>query len=334
MKILVVGGSGFIASQLVYRLADAGHCVTIYDNNIPNTDRFPHILADVRDLEALSTAVRGVDVIYNLAAEHRDDVKPLHLYYDVNVGGARNVVIAAEQAGINTIVFTSSVSVYGESSKPLNENAPHRFFNEYGRTKSLAEAEYLAWAAADGRRNLIIVRPSVVFGPGNRGNVYNLLRQISSGRFIMVGNGRNRKSMAYVDNVAAFLVTALDVGSGVHIFNYADRPTLDMNTLVSLIRRQRHLGDGVGPRLPLWLARSSAGLADVAARVSGRTLAISAVRVAKFVANTEIDAGRAFESGFRAPVELEDGLVRTIDAEFAPKTHVQLEGRPYEVAGR
>ena len=81
----------------------------------------------------------------------------------------------------------------------------------------------------------------MVFGPDNRGNVYTLLEQIARGRAVVVGDGRNRKSMAYVENVAGVLVHALTFGPGVHVFNYADKPDLDMNELTALARAA--LGD-------------------------------------------------------------------------------------------
>lgn len=314
MNILITGGSGFIGSVLTRLLSSCGHQVRIYDKAASTTPC--SIRADVRDLEALTAAAQGIDIIYNLAAEHRDDVRPLSLYEDVNVGGARNVVAAAERAGVKTIIFTSSVAVYGESDVPLDESAPHNWINEYGRTKSLAEAEHRKWADADPTRKLVVVRPSVVFGPNNRGNVYNLLKQISSGRFVMIGAGRNRKSMAFVDNVAAFLVFAIDLPGGISVFNYADGPDLDMNELVGLIRERLERGHGVGPRLPLWAARVVGATADIVANVTGRNLPISSVRVRKFAANTEIDSRKAHGSGFRPPVALKDGLLATLDAEF------------------
>ena len=315
MRILITGGSGFIGSVLAPLLRGQGHEVVIYDKAAPATEF--SLNADVRDLEALKVAAQGMDVIYNLAAEHRDDVRPLSLYEEVNVGGARNVMDAAEHAGVKTVIFTSSVAVYGDSDNPLDESAPHNWINDYGRTKSLAEVEHRKWADADPSRKLVMVRPSVVFGPGNRGNVYNLLKQIAGGRFVMIGAGQNRKSMAFVDNVAAFLAFTLTLPAGVSIYNYADKPDFDMNALVSLIRERMGRGHGVGPRLPLWAAHLAGGGADLLATMTGKSLPISRVRVRKFVANTEVDASRAHASGFQRPVDLGDGLAATLDAEFS-----------------
>ncbi len=154
--------------------------------------------------------LKSGDVIISLAAEHRDDVTPKSLYYDVNVTGAENVCKVAEEKRINKIIFTSSVAVYGFALIGTDETGALNPFNEYGRTKMLAEEVYKKWQEKEhDKRTLVIIRPTVVFGEGNRGNVYNLLKQIASGRFVMVGNGKNVKSLAYVENVAAFIEYSL-----------------------------------------------------------------------------------------------------------------------------
>ena len=152
-------------------------------------------IADVRDIDALRKMVEG-DVIINLAAEHRDDVTPRSLYDEVNVEGAKNVCRVAQEKWINKIIFTSSVAVYGFAEPNTDEKGKFAPFNDYGRTKMLAEQVYKNWYEKDpDNRCLVIIRPTVVFGEQNRGNVYNLLNQIAKGHFIMIGNGQNKKSM-------------------------------------------------------------------------------------------------------------------------------------------
>ena len=126
--------------------------------------------------------------------------------------GAQILCRVCEEKGINKIVFTSSVAVYGFAPSGTGEDGRINPFNEYGRTKALAEDVYRDWRRRDpDNRSLIIVRPTVVFGEGNRGNVYNLLNQINSGTFAMIGSGNNKKSMAYVDNLSAFLINVLSL---------------------------------------------------------------------------------------------------------------------------
>ena len=129
------------------------------------------------------------------------------------------------------LIFTSSVAVCGFAPADTDESGKSNYFNDYGRTKYLAEQVYKAWQAEDLEiRTLVIVRPTVIFGEGNRGNVYYLLQQIALGRFLMFGDGTNRKSMAYVENVIAFIEYSLSFKPGLHIYNYIDKSDFDMNT--------------------------------------------------------------------------------------------------------
>ena len=98
----VIGGSGFIGSALVRALKQAGHVVRIIDRAPSRAYPDAWIEADVRDRDALLQACRGCDVLYNLAAEHRDDVRPLELYHQVNVVGAQHTCEVAEQLGKST----------------------------------------------------------------------------------------------------------------------------------------------------------------------------------------------------------------------------------------
>ena len=101
------------------------------------------------------------------------------------------------------------------------------FFNDYGRTKYEAEKVYIDWWNEDPKlRSLVIVRPTVIFGPNNRGNVFNLINSISNNRFIMIGNGKNVKSMAFVENVSSFIDYSLKLDKNFYLFNYIDEPSL------------------------------------------------------------------------------------------------------------
>lgn len=146
--ILIVDGSGFIGTWLSDRLLAARHKVRINDK-LPSTAH-PElsIPGDVRDRDAQGAAATGADTIYNLAAEHCDDVRPVSLYGEVNVGGAENVVSEAESNGINRIVFTSTVAVYPFSPVPLDETAESAPFNDFKYTRLLEESAHDRWRTA------------------------------------------------------------------------------------------------------------------------------------------------------------------------------------------
>lgn len=314
--IVVVGGSGFIGTRFCRRLDERGIDFLIVDKASSAAFHDRCEIADIRDQGRLSAVLPEGSSLVNLAAEHRDDVRPRSLYDEVNVNGARNVCTAAEKRGINRIVFTSTVAVYGFAPPDTGEGGAIAPFNDYGRTKAEAETVYREWQAADPeRRSLVIVRPTVVFGERNRGNVYSLLKQIASGLFVMIGAGRNRKSMAYVGNVAAFLQHMLNAPSGVHVCNYVDKPDFDMNALVALSRRTLGKSGSWLPRLPYAVGYAVGGVFDLLAFVTRRSFPVSRIRVRKFCATTQFSSASA-DFGFQAPYTLQEGLERTLKSEF------------------
>lgn len=313
-KIVVVGGSGFIGTRLVDRLIARGDEVVIVDK--VTSHKYPDkvMIADVRSVKQLRLAIPPCDVLVNLAAEHRDDVTPLSLYQDVNVGGAEHLAQVCVECGIRHMVFTSSVAVYGFAPLGTDESGAINPFNEYGRTKAEAEVVLRRWASEHSSM-LTVIRPTVVFGERNRGNVYNLLRQIVSGHFLMIGEGTNRKSMAYVENVASFIMHRIDHATQTETFNYIDKPDFDMNELVVLVRRMMGSPASVGARLPYLAGMFVAGLFDVVAKLTGRKFPISRIRVKKFCCNS-VYGTAVDQTGFVPPLKLEQALSQTVDFEF------------------
>lgn len=313
-KITVIGGSGFVGTNLCRQLVLKQQDFEIID--LKMSMQFPEKckIADVRDANALRNTITG-DVVVNLAAVHRDDVRDKSEYQQTNVDGAENVALICEEKGIDKIVFTSTVAVYGFAEPATDETGAINPFNEYGRTKFEAEEKLRAWNAK-GDNSLIIVRPTVIFGEGNRGNVFNLLNQIASGKFLMVGKGKNKKSMAYIGNVVAFLETCIATKQRYGVYNYVDTPDLTMNELVSQVRAKLKGKNGVGPRFPYWLGMILGYAADVVAKVTRRNLTLSSIRVRKFASSTEFKTSKAMLDNFSAPFQLNDGIERTLQSEF------------------
>lgn len=313
MTVAVIGGGGFVGTSLAKCLTKSGVAHEILDYQFH--DQIKSKFIDVSDLESFPD-LAGTTTIVNLAAEHRDDVRPKTRYYDVNVIGAENVCNAARCAGVETIIFTSSVAIYGFAPPDTDESGNVAYFNEYGRTKHLAEQVYLKWQAEDPEnRCLAIIRPTVIFGPGNRGNVFNLLNQIATNKFVMIGNGDNVKSMAYVENVAAFLVHCLSLEPGAHIYNYVDKPDLTMNQLTTIARRKIFNKGTTSVRLPVIVGLAIGYGLDLFSGLLRINLPISGIRVKKFVSTTKF-ASSVKKSGFEAPHSLIDGLEWTLQYEF------------------
>jgi nucleoside-diphosphate-sugar epimerase len=316
MNICTLGGSGFVGTRLISILAET-HSVLNLDKASSEAHPDATQIADVRDLESFASKLFGQDAVVLLAAEHRDDVTPTSLYYDVNVEGMRNVLEAMDAAKVKQIVFTSSVAIYGMNQpNPPKETSKEAPFNHYGKSKWEAEQVLQQWIEKGNGRSALIVRPTVIFGEGNRGNVYNLLKQIYTGKFLMIGNGRNRKSMAYVGNIVAFIKHKLEVGfSGVEIYNYVDTPDFDMNTLVSEI--YRHKGCSAPKfRIPYPIGVIGGYCFDLLAKLTGKKLPISSIRVRKFCSSTEINSEKLDQSNFVRPFDFKESLQRTLTSEF------------------
>lgn len=318
MKIAILGGSGFVGTRLIEILQANNELINI-DKNQSLFYNDITVIGDVRDKNILIRLLNEVDIVILLAAEHRDDVSPISLYYDVNVEGMRNTLEAMEANSVKRIIFTSSVAVYGLDKSNPNEGHPIDPFNHYGKSKWEAEKVLQEWYKTHLDWNVNILRPTVIFGERNRGNVYNLLKQISSGKFLMVGSGNNKKSMAYVGNIVAFIKFLINNNTtGYNIYNYIDKPDFTMNELVG------HVSEVLDKHIPMthfpkWMGMFGGYCFDILAAITRKKLTVSSVRVKKFCATTQFDAAKVKSTGFIAPYSLGEGLARTLKFEFIEK---------------
>ena len=131
----------------------------------------------------------------------------------------------------------------------------------------------------------------------------------------MVGHGENRKSMAYVENIAAFIEYCISFQPGIHIYNFIDKPDFTMKSLVSTGNRILGHPEKIGFRVPFVVGYMIGKGFDLLAAITGKRFAISSIRVKKFCANsvynTAID-----QTGFIPPVPLEKALEQTVRYEF------------------
>jgi len=319
MKITMIGASGFVGTRLIDLLRNEPQKYELKNIDLQPSHFFNDItvIGDVREQDQMDKMLAGSDVVVLLAAQHRDDVTPTSLYYDTNVGGMEVTLKAMEKNGIKRLIFFSSVAVYGLNKPNPNENySPKEPFNHYGKSKWQAEQVADKWHQNHPDWNIDIIRPTVIFGERNRGNVYNLLNQIQSGHFLMVGKGKNQKSMAYVGNIVAFVKFMIDnVTSGYNVFNYIDKPDMTMNELVAHVSDvlKKHIP---ATHFPYWMGMMGGYCFDLLAKVTGKKLTVSSVRVKKFCATTQFDSSKAMSSGFVPPFTLKEGLARTLEFEF------------------
>jgi len=315
-RIAVIGGGGFIGRPLVARLLAAGKTVRVMSASPAREPTAAEwVVGDVRDGEALRRTLDGMDLCCNLAAAHGLNTHAPEVYRAVNVEGAGRVCDAVSAAGIRHLVFTSSADVYGQG--PLfTEATPPQPLADYGVTKLAAEGIYRGWAGGRPDRSLVIVRPTVVFGPGDIGAAARFLRHIAGPDFAHFGEARNRRSMACVDNVAAFLAFVMDGAAGVRLFNYADQPDLTVAEIVAIVRSALELPPA--PHRSLAGAYAASLSASLRTRFTGAPSAVLPVRtlIRQLSLERRLDSSLAHGSGFAAPVALADALAQTARADL------------------
>lgn len=233
----------------------------------------------------------------------------------LDVDGAKNVCDVAEQLGIKHIVFTSTVAVYGFVEKETGEDGEYHPFNDYGKSKLEAEYVYDAWQIKSVNHTLVTIRPRVFFGENNRGNVYNLFRQIALCRFLMIGSGNNQKSMEYVENVAAFIHFATTFTEGKHVFNYIDKPDFTMNELITVICHALDKPKS-NIRIPYPIGIMGGYCFDILSKITVKEFPVSSIRVKKFCVRMQFKSNYIADTSFKAPVTLEKGIANTAQYEF------------------
>jgi nucleoside-diphosphate-sugar epimerase len=315
VNVLVTGGSGFLGRYFHRALLDAGHSLTILDLVAPSWD--PEgarvVLGDVRDPGAVRDALGGTQAILHLAAAHHDFGIAPETYFSVNEEGARVLCAVAEEQDVRSICFFSTVAVYGATPEPRHEDADTRPVSPYGQSKLAAEQVFKAWADSRAGRRCLVIRPTVVFGPRNFANMYSLVRQVDSGFFFRVAGGENIKSLSYVENVvpAALYLWQRAVAAPFEVYNYVDKPDLEIRSLLARIYHS------LGRRMPRWsipelIAVGASWPFDLAAKLTGRNLAISSARIRKMCTQTRFEADKVRQAGFEPPVPLLEGIERTV----------------------
>lgn len=214
MKILVTGGGGFVGGYVIERLLARGYAVRSIGRS-PQPQLAEQgvevICGDLTDAATVSSACRGMDAVFHVAA--RAGVwGSWESYYQPNVIGTRNVVAACQEQGVGRLIYTSTPSVVfngqpisgGDESLPYGQN----WLCHYAHTKAIAEKEALA--ANSESLNIVALRPHLIFGPGDPHLLPRVIESVQAGRLKIVGDGKSRVDVSYVGNVADAHLDAFD----------------------------------------------------------------------------------------------------------------------------
>jgi UDP-glucose 4-epimerase len=252
LRYFVTGCAGFIASNLTERLLSNGHVVVGYDNFSTGHERFLAkalvsasfrlVRGDVLDSAALTESMKGSEFVFHLAAnaDVRFGIEHPRKDLEQNTIATHNVLIAMQQNGIGKIAFSSTGSVYGESSTvPTPEDAPFPIQTSlYGASKSAGEGLITAYCAGFGFQSYIFRFVSILGERYTHGHIFDFYRQLRNdpARLLVLGNGRQRKSYLYVHDCIDAMLIAIDQSrDSVNIYNLGTDTYCEVNDSISWI---------------------------------------------------------------------------------------------------
>jgi nucleoside-diphosphate-sugar epimerase len=316
--VLVTGATGFTGSHLVRYLAGRGDQVLALVRDRKRAGTLDGAGADLvegdltRD-DDVRRAVEGIEVVYNIAALYRQAGLAASTYRAVNAVAVGRLVRAAKDAGARRVVHCSTVGVHGDvQHPPANEDAPLRPGDIYQETK--LEGERLGRdAAVDGGIELVIARPSGIYGPGDR-RLFKMFGEIARGRFVMLGSGRHFYHVTYIDDLCeGFRLCGVHPAAAGRTYILAGA---EVTTLAELVKVTAEVAGSRGPRLklPVWPVWLAGVLCEGICTPLGLEPPIYRRRVDFFRKSRAFDISRArHELGFDPRVGVREGVRRTLE---------------------
>jgi UDP-glucose 4-epimerase len=321
MNALVTGATGAVGPRVVQSLCDEGYGVRTLSFDNPQFETIPDGVdvrfGDITNISTMKSAMQNIDVVIHLAALlHIVNPSPAlrEIFERINVGGTAIVINAAIQAGIKRVVFFSTIAVYGNSQgKILTEDTPPHPDTYYAQTKLAAERIVLDAKRSDGQNLGAVMRLGAVYGARIKGNYRRLLQSLAQGRFIPIGNGRNRRTLIYDKDVARAAVLAVQHPAAAgQVYNVSDGQFHTLNEIIttmceSLGRKPPRASLPVGP------VRLLACFLEDGARLIGRQSPIVRASIDKYTEDVAVDSQRIqAQLGFVPLYDLATGWKQTV----------------------
>ena len=319
MNYIIFGGSGFIGTHLIHLLKDevVKPGDKIYDLDIvmpgeegvvpgivEKNEGVEYIRLDVRKPIEFNFEPTKDDIIFNLAAVHRTPGHPDYEYFETNIKGAENVVAFAEKHGISKILFTSSIAPYGAAEELKEESTLPTPNTPYGISKLVAEKIHEGWQGKDENRELTIVRPGIVYGKGEHGNMTRLYWGQKKHYFVYTGRKDTIKACIYVKELVRFFVYRMVENSfkGSDIFNCTFEPAYTIEQICTTMQKATGMKRYI-PLIPGWLLMTAA---TILGPIGGKKVGIHPARVKKLMVSTNICGKKMAETDYQWKYNLEE----------------------------
>jgi len=307
--VIIFGGSGFIGTHTARYLLDNNFTEKVYCVDIKKpryiSDRIEYIEHDLRS--PFNRAFSDIATVYNFAAVHTTPGHADREYFETNINGAKNVCAFAEKNRINTIVFTSSISPYGSSEALKDENSLTQPKSAYGSSKLAAEYIHKCWLEGSPKRKLAIVRPGVVFGHGEGGNLTRLYKALKGGYFFYPGRKDTKKACIYIKDLVCALYQMSMSDERYQLYNMCYPESPSIQAIVNAIAGATGVRKNC-PVVPGPILRASAGTISFAFKLTGIKGGIHPERVEKLMISTNISGKKLKKSPYAVRFFLEEAI--------------------------
>ena len=306
VSFLVTGAAGCVGQAFLERQGSVGDRMVGLDISPPpegfGAGRW--IRGDILDAGCYAEKLRGIDVVVHLAAiahslpntkEEADHI------WKVNLEGTKTLITAAAEHGVRRFLHVSTVGVLSPSGGGVE--------SAYADSKRAAEREVLGFGD---RIEVVVVRPTTVYGPNDWGNVYKLIRWVDRGLPAIIGSGANRKSLVYSRNLADALLFLSKHGKSGVVYVVTDGGDVSMRDIVRAISRA--LGGGNRwPPIPFAVANAAVNVNEWAAERFGLPRLFGRGMVAKLTEETVYDPSPLFSLGFQPLYGFNEGMQETVE---------------------
>lgn len=309
MKIFLTGATGFIGKHLCKQLLDRGHTVFALSRSKDSfseagPEQLIPVVGDIREKASYESVFEnGIDIVYHLAAipGQKWGVKRKD-YQETNIRATADLLEAC-RARVKRFIFCSSINAL---------NADRNFLRDaYGKSKF--EAEKIVESYAGKGLNTLVIRPAVVYGPGDiSGMMLKLCRLIEKRKFRLVGSGKNVIPFVHVDDLVQAFLNALENGQSGQIFEITGPDNPPFREVVGIISEilKREIP---GWRVPVWLAHAAAITSENLAKLAKKEPLISRHRVDILTGHRNFPIQKAKDApGYEPQKKLADGLRETI----------------------